>query len=291
MTAKICCSRRTISVVMRNSDAQGRVLVPRRMRKAMKIENQPVWLEHQKGHIKLFGAASISGTQAARGREPGGQAEGVRTEGAAVALMYARARHVARSAGVSGDRVPDGIYIDVTLGLGGHSKAIAERLTSGRLLSLDRDAESMELAGRTWRPWIPSRIEFRQARFSELAQRGCSGYPQVDGLIADLGVSRYQLTTAGSRLLVHECGAGRHADGSQQGYDCRRDCEHGRRTYVGQFDFRVRRREEVATNSQSNRSRAAHSGHCASCGSDRRGRSAQQVQSIRRREPSWLFGW
>ncbi len=37
-------------------DAQGRVLVPPPMRKTLKIENQPVWLEHQKGHIKVFGA-------------------------------------------------------------------------------------------------------------------------------------------------------------------------------------------------------------------------------------------
>ena len=41
---------------------------------------------------------------------------------------------------------PDGIYIDATLGAGGHSAAIAERLKSGRLISLDRDAQALELA-------------------------------------------------------------------------------------------------------------------------------------------------
>jgi len=87
---------------------------------------------------------------------------------------------------------PDGFYVDVTLGLAGHSKAIAERLTSGRLLSLDRDAESMELARQNLGP-LADRIEFRQARFSELAALGVS---EVDGLIADLGVSKFQLTTA-----------------------------------------------------------------------------------------------
>ncbi len=87
---------------------------------------------------------------------------------------------------------PDGFYVDVTLGLAGHSKAIAERLTSGRLLSLDRDAESMELARQNLGP-LAERIEFRQARFSELAALGIS---EVDGLIADLGVSKFQLTTA-----------------------------------------------------------------------------------------------
>ena len=41
---------------------------------------------------------------------------------------------------------PDGTYIDATLGAGGHSKAIAEKLTSGRLISLDRDVQALELA-------------------------------------------------------------------------------------------------------------------------------------------------
>lgn len=87
---------------------------------------------------------------------------------------------------------PDGFYVDVTLGLGGHTRAIAERLTNGRLLSLDRDAESMELAKQSLGS-LAERVEFRQARFSELSQLGISG---VDGLIADLGVSKFQLTTA-----------------------------------------------------------------------------------------------
>jgi len=41
---------------------------------------------------------------------------------------------------------PDGTYIDATLGAGGHSEAIARRLTSGRLISLDRDAQALGLA-------------------------------------------------------------------------------------------------------------------------------------------------
>ena len=56
MTAKICCSRQTISGVTPMSTRKDGCWFPRRMRKAMKVENQPVWLEHQKGHIKLFGA-------------------------------------------------------------------------------------------------------------------------------------------------------------------------------------------------------------------------------------------
>jgi 16S rRNA (cytosine1402-N4)-methyltransferase len=86
---------------------------------------------------------------------------------------------------------PEGFYVDVTLGLAGHTKAIAELLTSGRLLSLDRDAESMELARQNLGS-AADRIEFRQARFSELDSLGIS---DADGLLADLGVSKFQLTT------------------------------------------------------------------------------------------------
>jgi 16S rRNA (cytosine1402-N4)-methyltransferase len=90
----------------------------------------------------------------------------------------------------------DGTYIDVTLGLGGHTGAIALRLESGKLLALDRDAESMELARQNLAGQDTSRIEFKQARFSELeAAAAAAGIQQVDGLLADLGVSRYQLTT------------------------------------------------------------------------------------------------
>jgi len=83
---------------------------------------------------------------------------------------------------------PDGRYLDCTAGLGGHSGAIAARLTrGGKLIANDRDAQSLELARANTAEWA-DRIEFRQGSFSELVES------ELDGLIADLGVSRYQLT-------------------------------------------------------------------------------------------------
>ncbi len=90
----------------------------------------------------------------------------------------------------------DGTYLDVTAGLGGHTAAIAERLTTGVAIACDRDAESLAMAEANTAQWA-GRIRFRQARFSQLeAALTELGIAQVDGLVADLGVSRYQLTDA-----------------------------------------------------------------------------------------------
>jgi 16S rRNA (cytosine1402-N4)-methyltransferase len=90
----------------------------------------------------------------------------------------------------------DGTYLDVTAGLGGHTAAIAERLTTGVVFACDRDAESLAMAEANTAQWA-GRIRFRQARFSQLeAALTELGIAQADGLVADLGVSRYQLTDA-----------------------------------------------------------------------------------------------
>ena len=89
---------------------------------------------------------------------------------------------------------PDGRYLDCTAGLGGHTCAIAARLTAGgTVISNDRDSTSLEMArqnaSRSVEDW-ENRIEFQHGSFSELKESN------LDGLLADLGVSRYQLTTA-----------------------------------------------------------------------------------------------
>ena len=96
---------------------------------------------------------------------------------------------------------PDGVYLDATAGLGGHTGAIARQLAelggSGRVLACDRDAESLELA-KIGTADISSRIRFHQSLFSKLGERlTAEGVSQLDGLLADLGVSRYQLTDGG----------------------------------------------------------------------------------------------
>lgn len=88
---------------------------------------------------------------------------------------------------------PDGVYLDATAGLGGHTAAIAERLTTGLVIATDRDGESLELARRNTAAWS-SRIRFRKAAFSELRSAlAALGLEKVNGLLCDQGPSRYQL--------------------------------------------------------------------------------------------------
>ena len=89
---------------------------------------------------------------------------------------------------------PEGVYLDATAGLGGHTALIAQRLTTGIVIANDRDAESLEKARQNTAAYA-DRIRFHHGPFSLLvdAVRG-AGFERVDGLLADLGVSRYQLT-------------------------------------------------------------------------------------------------
>jgi len=94
------------------------------------------------------------------------------------------------------DVQPDRVYLDATCGLGGHTGAIARRLETGFVISNDRDAESIELA-RANTADCADRIRFHQGPFSSLRKALDEfGVGQVNGLLADLGVSRFQLTEA-----------------------------------------------------------------------------------------------
>ena len=91
---------------------------------------------------------------------------------------------------------PDGIYVDCTLGGGGHSESIAQRLVGGRLIGIDRDADAIEAAGRRLACY-GGRVTLYHGNFSEIAEiLDKLGIPEVDGVLFDLGVSSYQLDNA-----------------------------------------------------------------------------------------------
>lgn len=91
---------------------------------------------------------------------------------------------------------PDGIYVDGTLGGGGHSLEIAKRLTTGHLYGIDQDEAAIEAASERLKDYKDNftaiRANYKDA-VSILKEKGVGG---VDGIVLDLGVSSYQLDTA-----------------------------------------------------------------------------------------------
>ena len=89
----------------------------------------------------------------------------------------------------------DGIYVDGTLGGGGHSYEIAERLTTGRLIGIDQDYDALEAAGERLRPFA-DRVTLVHSNYEAMVERVHElGIDKVDGILLDLGVSSFQLDT------------------------------------------------------------------------------------------------
>ena len=91
---------------------------------------------------------------------------------------------------------PDGIYLDGTLGRAGHSREIAKRLTTGRLICVDRDQAALDAAQERLAPWM-ERVSLVHSNFCEIdAILDGLGLSTVDGMLFDLGVSSPQLDDA-----------------------------------------------------------------------------------------------
>ncbi len=86
---------------------------------------------------------------------------------------------------------PGGTYVDGTLGRAGHSREIAKRLTTGRLICIDRDLAAIEAARERLAPWM-DRVTLVHSNFSELGAV-LAEEEGVDGMLFDLGVSSPQL--------------------------------------------------------------------------------------------------
>ena len=93
---------------------------------------------------------------------------------------------------------PEGTYVDCTVGAGGHSAEIARRLTTGRLLALDRDPQAVELAGQRLAEFgdaeLGNKVKLVHAHFEDLVETTRQqGAAPAAGLLADLGLSQMQL--------------------------------------------------------------------------------------------------
>lgn len=92
---------------------------------------------------------------------------------------------------------PDGIYVDGTLGGGGHSSLICERLSEkGTLIGIDRDTDALEAASERLSKYKCNKI-FVQSNYSDIKDvLDAEGIESVDGALLDLGVSSFQLDNA-----------------------------------------------------------------------------------------------
>jgi 16S rRNA (cytosine1402-N4)-methyltransferase len=88
---------------------------------------------------------------------------------------------------------PEGTYVDATVGTGGHALEIASRLTTGRLVGMDRDPRALEIARERLKPYERQVILVHQefSNIGEVAQK--LKLPPCDGVLADLGISSLEL--------------------------------------------------------------------------------------------------
>ncbi len=93
---------------------------------------------------------------------------------------------------------PEGIYVDATVGTGGHSIEIARRLTTGRLIGLDRDPRALEIARERLKEieGFEEKVVLVHEEFSKIGDVAKElALPPLDGVIADLGISSLELDT------------------------------------------------------------------------------------------------
>ena len=90
---------------------------------------------------------------------------------------------------------PDGIYMDGTLGGAGHSSEIAKRLTTGRLIGIDQDADAIAAASERLKDY-KDKVTIVRSNYAQMKEVLHNlGIEKVDGILLDLGVSSFQLDT------------------------------------------------------------------------------------------------
>lgn len=90
---------------------------------------------------------------------------------------------------------PDGIYVDGTLGGAGHSSEIVKRLTTGRLIGIDQDADAIAAASERLKDY-KDKVTIVRSNYAQMKEVLHNlGIEKVDGILLDLGVSSFQLDT------------------------------------------------------------------------------------------------
>ena len=114
---------------------------------------------------------------------------------------------------------PDGIYVDGTLGGGGHAYEVSRRLgEKGRLIGIDQDADAIAAATERLLPF-KDKVTIVRSNYKNIREVLFNlGIEKVDGIYLDLGVSSYQLDGGPWILLQRGCPAG-YENGSEKRQD------------------------------------------------------------------------
>ncbi len=97
---------------------------------------------------------------------------------------------------------PEGTYVDATLGTGGHALEIAGRLTTGRLVGIERDPQAMEIARERLKPY-ERQVTLVHADFSRIGEVAEElKLPPIDGVLADLGDLQPGAGHPGTRIFL-----------------------------------------------------------------------------------------
>ena len=94
------------------------------------------------------------------------------------------------------DIKPEGIYVDCTLGGAGHSSKIVEKLTTGKLIAVDKDEDALKAAKERLKEYSDKIIFIHDDFKNTIMNLDKIGIEKVDGILIDLGVSSYQLDNA-----------------------------------------------------------------------------------------------
>ena len=110
---------------------------------------------------------------------------------------------------------PEGLYVDATLGTGGHAVEIARRLSTGRLIGIDRDPQAIAIARERLAP-LERQVTLVHAEFSKIGEVAAEmKLPPIDGDAGRSGDFQPGAGYAGARIFIPLRGAAGYADGSR----------------------------------------------------------------------------
>jgi len=109
----------------------------------------------------------------------------------------------------------DGVYVDCTAGGGGHSQKILDKLSDGLLIAIDKDEEALTVC----KERLKGNVRFARSDFKRISQvLDEYNVDEVDGILADLGVSSYQIDNGsrGFSYMLQDAPLDMRMDGSQK---------------------------------------------------------------------------